>query len=113
MAPPRQRRRPSRGMVLTLLATKTAASTLSLRPKAAIKPTISLVDYPPAPPPTEFSFDFDAMENVANAPRLLTKDEEVALARSVQRLRRCGGPARPGHRPPLGQMFRWKAPRRR
>lgn len=28
------------------------------------------------------------MENVANAPRLLTKDEEVALARSVQRLRR-------------------------
>lgn len=85
MAPPRQRRRAG---LLALLATKTAASTLSMRPKAAIKPTISLVDYPPAPPPMEFSFDFDAMENVANAPRLLTKEEEVALARSVQRLRR-------------------------
>ena len=47
------------------------------------------MDYPPAPPdPTDFSFDYDAAEAAANAPRLLTKDEEVALARSVQRLRR-------------------------
>ena len=84
--PPRGRRR--HGAALLLLATKTAASTLSLRPKAAIKPQINIVDYPPAPPdPTDFSFDYDAAEAAANAPRLLTKDEEVALARSVQRLR--------------------------
>ena len=89
MPPPGRRRRRTPTTALLLLATKTAASTLSLRPKAAIKPQINIVDYPPAPPdPTDFSFDYDAAEAAANAPRLLTKDEEVALARSVQRLRR-------------------------
>ena len=89
MPPPGRRRRRPATTALLLLATKTAASTLSLRPKTTIKPQINIVDYPPAPPdPTDFSFDYDAAEAAANAPRLLTKDEEVALARSVQRLRR-------------------------
>ena len=62
---------------------------LSLRPKATIKPQINIVDYPPAPPdPADFSADYDAAEAAANAPRLLTKDEEVAPRRSAQRLRR-------------------------
>ena len=89
MPRPGRRRRHTPTTALLLLATKTAASTLSLRPKTTIKPQINIVDYPPAPPdPTDFSFDYDAAEAAANAPRLLTKDEEVALARSVQRLRR-------------------------
>ena len=89
MPPPGRRRRRNPTTALLLLAAKTAASTLSLRPKTSIKPQINIVDYPPAPPdPTDFSFDYDAAEAAANAPRLLTKDEEVALARSVQRLRR-------------------------